>query len=125
LSTAYAVNIGTGAENTAGFASICAESNATTVLNLVEGGKSDWFLPSKLELNELCKFARQQTVGTTAACDATGTLRAGFAATSHYWSSTSSSSKFAYSQSFTDGVSASPQKWDPLLYRPIRAFGSY
>jgi hypothetical protein len=125
LSTGYGLNIGQGAENTGAFASICDPSNALTVLNLVEGGKSDWFLPSKLELNELCKFARNQwtAIGTTAACDSSGTLRAGFTA-GHYWSSSSQTNRFAYSQSFADGTVASPEKWDSYQYRPIRAFGS-
>jgi hypothetical protein len=125
LSTGYALGIGYGAENTAGFASICTGSNATTALNLVEGGQSDWFLPSKLELNELCKFARNQwsALGTTAACDSSGTLRAGFTA-GRYWSSSSVSSRYGYSQSFSDGTVASPEKWDSYQYRPIRAFGS-
>ena len=125
LSTGYGLNIGQGAENTGAFASICTASNATTVLNLVEGGKSDWFLPSKLELNELCKFARNQwsALGTTAACDASGTLRAGFTA-GQYWSSSSVSNRYAYRQNFTDGTVASPEKWDSYQYRPIRAFGS-
>ena len=125
LSTGYGLNIGQGAENTAGFASICTGSNATTALNLVEGGQSDWFLPSKLELNELCKFARNQrsALGTTAACDSSGTLRGGFTA-GRYWSSSSVSNRDGYSQSFADGTVASPEKWDSYQYRPIRAFGS-
>ncbi|MSZ12217.1 MAG: DUF1566 domain-containing protein, partial [Actinobacteria bacterium] len=125
LSTGYGLNIGQGAENTAGFASICTASNATTALNLVEGGQSDWFLPSKLELNELCKFARNQwsALGTTSACDSSGTLRAGFTA-GQYWSSSSQTNRYAYSQSFADGTVATPQKWDSYQYRPVRAFGS-
>jgi hypothetical protein len=125
LSTGYGLNIGQGAENTGAFSSICTASNATTVLNLVEGGKSDWFLPSKLELNELCKFARNQwsALGTTAACDSSGTLRAGFTA-GQYWSSSAHSGKYAYRQNFTDGTVANPEKWDSYQYRPIRAFGS-
>jgi hypothetical protein len=125
LSTGYGLNIGQGAENTAGFASVCTGSNATTALNLVEGGQSDWFLPSKLELNELCKFARNQwsALGTTAACATSGTLRAGFTA-GQYWSSSSVSSRNGYSQSFADGTVATPQKWDSYQYRPVRAFGS-
>lgn len=124
-SAGYGLNIGTGAENTGVFASICADSNATTVLNLVEGGKSDWFLPSLLELNELCKFARNQwsAIGTAATCDSSGSLRSGFT-DGFYWSSSSASSLSAYTRSFSNGTVANPQKWDSHLYRPIRAFGN-
>jgi hypothetical protein len=51
-------------------------------------GKSDWYLPSYREINELCKYARTQTTGNTATdCAATGSLRTSFSAVEYYSSS--------------------------------------
>ena len=76
--------IGTGAQNTADIEADCTQANtaADYAANLTEGGKSDWFLPSLNELNELCKFARTQTTGVEATvCSYDGTLRGGFSTT--------------------------------------------
>ena len=50
--------IGTGAQNTKDIEADCTQANtaADYAANLTEGGKSDWFLPSLNELNELCKY---------------------------------------------------------------------
>ena len=82
--------IGTGAQNTKDIEADCTQANtaADYAANLTEGGKSDWFLPSLNELNELCKYARTQTTGNTATdCAATGSLRTSFSAVEYYSSS--------------------------------------
>ena len=76
--------IGTGAQNTKDIEADCTQANtaADYAANLTEGGKSDWFLPSLNELNELCKYARTQTTGVEATlCTSGGTLRGGFSTT--------------------------------------------
>ena len=86
---------------------------------------SDWFLPSRDELNEVCKYARQtgQLPGAATVC-AGGTLRNDFTSNS-YWSSSESLANAAWYQSFNDffpGEQALSTKPDRLLIRPVRAF---
>jgi len=53
-------------------------------------GRVDWFLPSRQELNELCKYARNQATGDTSVqCTSSGSLRPDFTA-DRYWSSSES-----------------------------------
>jgi hypothetical protein len=87
-------------------------------------GKSDWHLPSKDELNELCKYARTQTTGdTTVICDNTGTLRVGFSA-DVYWSSSEDDASSAWRQNFYNGDQGSTSNKGITYYvRAVRAFG--
>ncbi len=93
------------------------------------GGKTDWFLPSKKELNELCKYARTQTTGNTAEiCSKLGTLRSGFAQefVPHYWSSSeiNYNARTAWYQSFGGGNQDYYSTFKDMTYyvRPVRAF---
>jgi hypothetical protein len=90
-------------------------------------GKSDWHLPSKDELNELCKYARTQTTGNTAVrCADTDTLRVGFSG-AFYWSSSELEpiAGLAWPQNFTFGTQgfSDDQKSKTNVVRPVRAFG--
>jgi hypothetical protein len=90
-------------------------------------GKSDWHLPSKDELNELCKYARTQTTGNTAVrCADTDTLRVGFS-TAFYWSSSELEpiAGLAWPQNFSSGIQgfSDDQKSKTNVVRPVRAFG--
>ena len=90
-------------------------------------GKTDWFLPSKDELNELCKYARTQTTGDTAVvCASTGTLRVGFSA-AFYWSSSELEpiAGLAWPQHFSSGIQgfSDDQKSTLNDVRPVRSFG--
>lgn len=68
---------------------------------------TDWFLPSKDELNEL--YSERVIVG-------------GFVL-GNYWSSTEAGTGDAYYQYFLDGQQPTALKYDSTLYvRPIRAF---
>ena len=83
---------------------------------------SDWFLPSKDELNEVCKYARNtnQDAGASTVCSG-GTLRGGFAA-DYYWSSSEYGARFAWLQDFNDGLQYYDYKGFTLYVRPVRAF---
>jgi prepilin-type N-terminal cleavage/methylation domain-containing protein len=106
----------TGVSNSAGM--------AATVTRAFRGGsKSDWFLPSRDELNELCKYARQQTTGNTATlCTSANSLRTGFTS-GYYWSSTETGSATSIYQLFSDGSRGNRNKAELDSVRPVRAFG--
>jgi len=86
------------------------------------GGKTDWHLPSKDELNELCKYARQQTTGdTSVACTNSGSLQTGFAG-SGYWSSSELDATDAWALGFGNGLQNNGTKTFFRRVRPVRAF---
>jgi len=82
---------------------------------------SDWFLPSKDELNEVCKYARNtgQAAGADIVC-AGGALRDGFSP--YYWSSSEFDVYTAWLQSFGIGVQNNVGKDNAFYVRPVRAF---
>ena len=68
--------IGEGKANTKAIMSSCKTSGAELAHSFVGGGKQDWFLPSKNELNELCKYANGQLTGDSKVkCDGSGTFQ--------------------------------------------------
>ena len=83
---------------------------------------SDWFLPSKDELNEVCKYARNtgQDPGASNVCTG-GTLRTGFTA-GNYFSSSDAIAAAAWSQSFSSGSQSQATKPASNYVRPVRAF---
>ena len=74
--------------------------------DLVEGGYSDWYLPSKDELNKL--YLNKVAVG-------------GFAP-NVYWSSTEGEGTMAWCQSFGVSYRGNSHKGDAFYVRAIRAF---
>ena len=87
------------------------------------GGKTDWSLPSKNELNELCKYARNtgQAVGAIIRCEK-GSIRSGFAA-DYYWSSSEYDAYYAWIQGFGSGFQSNyGSKTTAYYVRPVRAF---
>jgi hypothetical protein len=127
-SAAQGTAIGTGYANTS---AIIAQTNggstagkAATVSRAYQGGgKTDWFLPSQLELNQLCRYAWNLTVNNaaTTCTGVTGTIRTGFSLID-YWSSSEYNASDARYHYFTSGGQANYYKSYVLYVRPVRAF---
>jgi hypothetical protein len=124
---------GGGGANTDQFLKQCLDFDNVFKLaaNYRGGDKSDWYVPSATELNELCKYARSQLVGRfTDECDTNGTLREGFEP-GIYWSSTQYGSTLADAQLFgpsevlprlSTGARTRLNKALVAFVRPIRSF---
>ena len=112
--------IGKGKGNTRIMSNICKNGAANLASEYRGGGKSDWFLPSLEELNQLCKFARGQKQGI-GNCKPLGSLSPGFF--NHYWSSSEVDEKYAWDRFFNIGNSnMSTKEFDGNAVRPIRSF---
>jgi len=123
---ASATVIGSGKANSSEISlNPCGPGSAVSVASsLSSGGKSDWYLPSKSELNELCKFVHnQQTVDIAVPCNSNGDLRSGFSET-FYWSSTEVSNELSWYQNFVTGHQYSYGKPAVAAVRAIRAFNN-
>jgi len=83
---------------------------------------SDWFLPSKDELNEVCKYARNtgQAAGADIACTG-GVLRDAFSADA-YWSSSEYDRATAWLQHLDGGGQNGYFKIGTTYVRPVRSF---
>ncbi len=131
----FAVEIGMGMTNTLDIVARQTHSHSFVDRSTYAAGiaymyasptKSDWFLPSFLELNELCKYARTLPTGEDDPCfDGEGVLRDGFT-DGWYWSSTEEDwdGEHAYTWDFGDGDYTELYKYhDGFIHiRPIRAF---
>ena len=101
--------IGTGNQNTINITARCSAAGIAARLcaDLVEGGYSDWFLPSKDELNKL--YLNRVAIGGFSNAD--------------YWSSTEVNQNFAWYQIFNLFFQDGAIKTYPSGYvRAIRAF---
>jgi hypothetical protein len=103
--------IGTGAANTATIMAGCSTAGIAARLcgDLVEGGYSDWYLPSLDELNKL--FLNRVAIG-------------GFNNNNniYYWSSTECANNCARIQRFTDGAQLTTYKASSNFVRAVRSF---
>ena len=117
----------TGTDNSVSAANIAATYNG--------GGKDDWFLPSRIELDALCneffkgrtgvKYSKDNCRGSdkflsvTSATNATPvwSFAAGF-----YWSSSEYFASLAWGQGFNFGYQSGLSKYGTFYVRPVRAF---
>jgi hypothetical protein len=109
ISGAVGIAMGTGKQNTDNILAGCADAGiaARRAKNLVLGGQSDWFLPSKNELNQM--YIRRTAIG-------------GFSP-DFYWSSSEDVDNGAWFQNVGNGDQAYDFFEDGALYvRPVRAF---
>ncbi len=100
----------------ASYAAGVADEYATTTA-------SDWWLPSRDELNELCKYARDtnQVAGSPERCEG-GTIRSGFAGgLAAYWSSSEATADLVWAHAFNYQPSYLPtynESFQSGFYKP-------
>ena len=99
--------IGAGEQNTTDIVTGCPETviAAKVAIDLVLGGQSDWFLPSKDELNQM--YIQHPVIG-------------GFSG--EYWGSSEYAGNDAWYQSFYPGYQDFSGKYNAVYVRPIRSF---
>jgi hypothetical protein len=118
-------DIGTGYANTSAMIALSGVGGkaGTDARAFRGGGKTDWYLPSKLELNQLCRYASNLTVDSTATtCTQDSVMiRTGFAS-GYYWSSSEYDANVAWAQVFSSGRQSNYGKTISLYVRPVRAF---
>ena len=129
ISGADGLAIGTGAKNTTDILAGCSDAGiaADRADDYSHNTLDDWFLPSKDELNALCKWAFGDTVNTICNDDSNGSLsltNGDFYGT-NFWSSSEVpfvSDDFAWYQDFGGGFQYYGFKDDTTYVRPVRAF---
>ena len=117
ISGADGTAIGTGNQNTIDIEAGCTTPGTAADIceNLTLGGYSDWFLPSKDELNEMYLNIGQG--------NALGLGNIGGFASNDYWSSTEFDNYNAWVHVFFDGIQFVNYKINyPIYVRAVRAF---
>ena len=124
--------VGTGSANTTAIDAACTSGAGQSAADYSANGLSDWFLPSKDELNAMCYYSRNLTASpdpTVSCSGVAGTTQNGtFAsgtygfANAAYWSSSQNGPSVAWPQVFDSGSQYSANKTDALQVRPVRAF---
>ncbi len=98
--------IGKGRSNTQLMSAYCKSGAANLASAYRGGGKSDWFLPSKDELNQM--YVNKTTIGDFA--------------TDYYWSSSVYNAPYAWFQNFGTGIQNLNLKNLAHSVRPVRSF---
>lgn len=104
--------LGTGLANTNAIVTYCSTSSIAARLcyNLVLNGKSDWYLPSKTELNLMHENLYLHNIGNFQ--------------TDRYWSSSQYNGQFAWCQFFNLNLNQLYYDKDLIAY-PVRAIRSF
>ena len=116
ISGADGTAIGTGAQNTIDIEAGCTTPSTAADIcsNLVLAGYTDWFLPSKDELNLMYLNIGQG--------NALGLGNVGGFASYYYWSSSDFVANYAWRQDFFNGDQYFTNKYDTYSVRAVRAF---
>jgi len=111
--------IGTGADNTTTIISVQGATETSYAAGLARaytgGGYTDWFLPSKDELNKM--YTNRATINTTAASNSGSDF-----SNWYYWSSTENDGGNAWAQHFLSGYQYGVNKYSTRNVRAVRAF---
>ena len=120
-----ATGIGSGMSNTTSADTTCTSGAIQLAADYTNNGKTDWHLPSKDELNELCKYARNtgQAAGGATRCSGGSDARLRGFDTGHYRSSSEFDQLNALGQGFTSGGQSQWLKNFGAAARAVRAFG--
>ena len=107
--------IGTGSANTTAMQAACTTGAAVSARAYTGGGQTDWFLPSKDELNAMNGYKGSIVDTTTYGFEETDP---------DYWTSSQSADDGAWSQTFSGSNSdqTGVAKTALLRVRPVRAF---
>ena len=112
--------VGTGSANTDAIILVQGPVATSYAAGLAKayaaGGYTDWFLPSKYELNKM--YTNKATINTTASANG----GSDFANYGVYWSSTEFDSSIAWSQHFSNGYQYYSNKFNTIYVRAVRAF---
>ena len=125
--------VGTVAANTTAMIAACTSGASRLASGYDGGGLTDWFLPSKDELNAMCQYSRNPTTpaAPAVACGSThdGTFSIGpfgfpfgFADNNYRSSTQGGGLRNAWLQTFDGGYGGHVYKGDAWHIRPVRAF---
>ena len=119
VSTGTGDAIGTGSANTDAIIEAQGATETNYAAGLARaydgGGYTDWFLPSKDELNEM--YLNKSTINTTAAENEGSSF-----VEAYYWNSTEGDSGDAWGQDFNNGPQFGTGKSNAYDVRAVRAF---
>ena len=126
---AVRTEVGTGSANTTAVDAACTSGAGQSAADYSANGLSDWFLPSKDELNAMCNYSRTWT-GTPSTGACTGAQNGAFAAGTYgfdyddYWSSSQHPiiTSGVWYLFVSDGSDLMGTKGNSFRVRPVRAF---